>query len=80
MPADIERKQSEDETDSPEGVGIIRAREILGDLVNRAGFGGERIPILRNGRQLAAIVGVKDLERLRALDAEPTTATAQTNS
>lgn len=68
MPDDLERKQDVDETDSPEGVGIIRAREILGELVNRAGYGNERIPITRNGRQAAALIGMRDLERLRALD------------
>lgn len=69
MPAETERKPDTDEGDTREGVGIIRAREILGDLVNRAGFGDERIQILRNGKPLAAIVGLRDLERLRALDA-----------
>lgn len=69
MPVETERKLGSDESDTPEGVGIIRAREILGDLVNRAGFGGERIPILRNGKPLAAIVSLGDLERLRGLDA-----------
>ena len=67
MPDELERKQ-DDEQDSPEGVGIIRAREILGDLVNRAGFGNERVLLTRNGKQIAALIGLRDLERLRTLD------------
>lgn len=69
MPADTERKDETDVAESPDGVGIIRAREILGELVNRAGFGNERIPITRNGKQTAFLVGPKDIERLRQLDA-----------
>lgn len=68
MPDESDRKD-EDANDTPEGVGIIRARAVLGELVNRAGFGNERIPITRNGKQVAALVGMRDLERLRALDA-----------
>lgn len=65
-----------DESDTADGIGIIRARETLGDLVNRAGFGNERIPITRHGKQVAAIVGMKDLERLRKLDAAASSADA----
>lgn len=57
-----------DEVETTEGVGIVRAREILGELVNRAGYGNERIVIMRNDKQSAAIVGMRDLERLRKLD------------
>lgn len=64
-----EPERKEDEAEGPEGVGIVRAREILGELVNRSGFGGERIPILRNGKAVAGLVSMKDLERLRVLDA-----------
>lgn len=68
MPDDAERKQESDDAVTPDGIGIIRAREILGDLVNRAGFGNERIVVLRNGKRVAALVGMRDLERLQALD------------
>jgi hypothetical protein len=74
MPDERGRKPDEDETESPEGVGIIRARQVLGELVNRAGFGNERIPILRNGKQAAFLVGPRDVEKLRALDAATTVA------
>jgi hypothetical protein len=74
MPDEIERKPDSDEVETPEGVGIIRARRSLGELVNRAGFGNERIQILRNGKPVAFLVGPKDIERLRALDAPTDTA------
>ena len=76
MAADSGRKAERDEVGTLEGIGINRAREILGDLVNRAGFGGERIPILRNGKPVAALVGIRDLERLCASDPKPTSAVA----
>lgn len=70
MPDVGEREpEAADEQETPDGVGIRRAREILGDLVSRAGYGNERIVIVRHGKQAAALIGVKDLERLRALDA-----------
>lgn len=58
-----------DEAEEPSGVGIVRARDILGELVNRAAFGNERIVITRNDKQVAGLVGMRDLERLRQLDA-----------
>jgi prevent-host-death family protein len=44
-------------------------RRTLGDFLSRAGFGNERIVIVRHGKQIAALVGMKDVERLRALEA-----------
>lgn len=44
-------------------------RRVFGDFLNRAGFGNERIVIVRHGKQVAALVGIADLERLRTLDA-----------
>jgi prevent-host-death family protein len=45
------------------------ARDNLGPLILRAGFGNERIPITYHGELRAAIVGLRDLERLQSLDA-----------
>jgi hypothetical protein len=67
MPGELEREQG-DEQETTEGVGIRRARDILGDLVSRAGYGNERIPIIRHGKQTAFLIGPKDAERLRQLD------------
>jgi prevent-host-death family protein len=41
----------------------------LSELVNRAGYANERIVLTRHGKQTAALIGMSDLERLRALDA-----------
>lgn len=68
MPDVAEGKPDSDDAETPEGVGIVRARDILGDLVLRAGFGNERIILTRNGKPTAAVVGMRDVERLRELD------------
>jgi prevent-host-death family protein len=71
MPDETMVKQDSevDEGESSEGVGIVRARDVLGDLVNRAGYANERIVITKHGKPAAALVSMGDLERLRALDA-----------
>jgi len=48
---------------------IDEARPALGDLVARADYAGGRTVITRYGKEAAAIVSMKDLERLRELDA-----------
>lgn len=50
-------------------VGAEDARKGLTELMGRAGFGDERIVLTRNGKPTAAIIGMADLDRLRALDA-----------
>jgi prevent-host-death family protein len=51
-----------------DGVSVERARTMLGELVLRAGYGNERILLTRRGKRAAALIGLRDLERLRALD------------
>lgn len=51
------------------GIGIEMARARLGDLVLRAGYGNERITLTRKGKPVAALVGLKDLNRLQECDA-----------
>ena len=46
------------------------ARQNLADLVNRVGYGGERVIIGRRGRDLAALVPVEDVALLEALEDE----------
>jgi prevent-host-death family protein len=70
MAAATDRKQTppdQDDDETPDGVGIGRAREIFGELVSRASYGGERIIIVKHGKRAAALIGLKDLERLAAL-------------
>lgn len=50
-------------------VALEEIRDTLGRFVLRAGYGGERIVITYHGERRAALVGMKDLERLLALDA-----------
>jgi hypothetical protein len=54
--------------DATEGFGIVEARAMLGELVHRAGMSGERTVLKLGGRRTAAIVSIKDLERLQSLD------------
>jgi prevent-host-death family protein len=55
---------------SAEEIPVTQARAAFADLVNRVGYGGERIVVTRHGRPLAALVSAADLERLRRLDAQ----------
>lgn len=49
-----------------EPVSMDEARDALSHLVNRASYGGERIVIARNGTPIAAIIGLRDLEKLQS--------------
>jgi len=40
------------------------AKNTLGTLLSRVEYGGERIPITRRGKKVAALVSAQDLERL----------------
>ena len=55
---------------------IEEARDVLGRLVLRAGYGNEQIELTYHGEPCAALVGKRDLERLRALDEQPAPASA----
>ena len=47
---------------------VSDARNNLPELLNRVGFGQERILIERHGKPIAAIVSLEDLKRLEALE------------
>lgn len=51
-------------------ISVEVARATFSDLILRAGFGNERIQITRHGRPTAVLIGMKDLEKLQALDAK----------
>lgn len=43
------------------------ARQQLGELIDRAAFRGERIPLNRNGKEpIVALVSIEDLEKIEA--------------
>lgn len=52
----------------PFGVPSLTAARTFSALVSRAAFGRERIPVLRHGRAIAAIVPMADLAALQQLD------------
>jgi prevent-host-death family protein len=49
---------------------VTEARKDLAELVNRVAYGGERIPLSRHGKVVAAIVSADDLDLLERLAAE----------
>jgi len=54
------RNQTDDITEVP--ADEVRAK--LGDLLDRAGFRGERIAITRHGKRIAVLVSLEDLDAL----------------
>lgn len=46
------------------------ARKTFADLLARAGHKDERVVITLYGKEHAALIGIRDLERLRKLDGE----------
>ncbi len=47
---------------------VSEARNNFPELLNRVGYGQERILIERHGKPVAAIISVQDLNRLQALE------------
>lgn len=47
---------------------VSEARNNFPELLNRVGFGKERILIERHGKPIAAIISLEDLKRLEALE------------
>ncbi len=43
-------------------------RSQLSDVLGRAGYGGERIGVTRNGKLAAVIIGIADLEALEVFE------------
>lgn len=70
MPPKVARKEAEPEAEAvvpPGSFSATEARDVLGALLNRAGFGNERIRITDRGRVKAAIIGARDLELLEQM-------------
>jgi len=51
-----------------ESVTTVVARNKFSTLINRVAFGQERILLTRRERKIAAIVPIRDLERIMELD------------
>jgi prevent-host-death family protein len=56
---------------------VTQARAELAELVNRVGYGGERLVLTRHGRPLAALVPASDLDVLEPENAEIISATSR---
>ncbi len=50
---------------------VTKARAQLSDLINRVGYGGERIVLTRHGKPLVALVPAADLATAPAPPGEP---------
>jgi prevent-host-death family protein len=61
--SDLQSARGEEEI-----IPISEARQNLAELCNRVAYGGERLLIARRGRARVAIVSMKDLEMLEALE------------
>lgn len=60
--------QQETERKEVAAVSSDEARRTFADLLARAGHRDERVVITLYGKEHAALIGIRDLERLRALD------------
>ena len=49
-------------------VRISEARQDFADLINRVGYGGERVELTRHGRPVAALISAEDLALLESLE------------
>lgn len=49
-------------------VTLANLRKSLGEVIGRVAFGNERTTISKNGKTVAAIVPIEDLERLEQLE------------
>ena len=49
-------------------VSTAKARNNFSDIVNRAGYGKERVILTRRGKPVAAVVPIEDVEFLEALE------------
>jgi prevent-host-death family protein len=47
---------------------VVELRENLSELLGRAQHGNERVTITKNGKPVAAIVSIEDLDLLRAIE------------
>jgi prevent-host-death family protein len=53
-------------------VSMTTLRQNLGNLVNRAAYGDERIVLVAYGEPKAAIIGIEDLQRLKQINVRTT--------
>jgi len=59
-----------DEEHPPGRVRVSDARQDLAEIVNRVAYRGERVRLVRHGREVAAIVPIEDVSLLEAIEDE----------
>lgn len=59
-----------DNDNAAERLSVSEAREEFADLVNRVAYRGERVRVMRRGREVAAIVPIEDIEILERIEDE----------
>lgn len=59
---------TERKDEAVEEVAATEVRDRLTELMNRAGYGNERIVLTVHTKQVAALIGMTDLEKLRSTD------------
>lgn len=52
----------------PLTISVLDARKSFSDLLNKTAYGEDRIRISRHGKPIAALVSIRDLELLEALE------------
>lgn len=61
------RQQDEAPSSDTKEMTIVRARDVLGEVVDEALYAGKRTIITRRGRPSAAVVSMADYDRLTAV-------------
>jgi prevent-host-death family protein len=56
---------------------LTEARENLGGIINRVALRGERIPLSKNGKELAVLVSMEDAQLLEQLEDQRDVAEAE---
>lgn len=57
-------------TIEPEAVSLVSLRNSLGEIINEVAYGNQRRIISKNGKQIAALVSIHELELLDKLEEE----------
>jgi prevent-host-death family protein len=78
IPAEI--KPQEAPGNQAKKLNIAEARENLTDLVNEVAYGGQRLVVMRRGKELAALVPMEDLHALRLIAVQQMSVTQDARS
>lgn len=54
---------------TPKPISLVNLRKSLGNIIDRASIARERTTVSKNGKAVAAVIPVEDLELLESLEA-----------